>query len=180
MVMVTSHQHRLVVVQMLHHVLTHLVTDQIGVPPTWLGRAGAASRQESPRRPARRSSSSSCGGRSDGSPSINHFTLRRGSTRASRPAILSIRTSNACCQRAGSPRWPAVTTEPRRLTPARIRRGSHNLCVTAACPARAPDPSRSGPGSPPGSKNKQRARRHNVGKTVKRAESIKEHQAQQG
>jgi hypothetical protein len=29
----------------------------------------------------------------------------------------------------------------------------------------------------PGSKNKHRAKRHDVGKTVKRAESIKEHQA---
>ncbi|MGH3313279.1 MAG: NF041680 family putative transposase [Streptomyces sp.] len=71
-------------------------------------------------------------------------------------------------------------TEPRRLTPARVRRGFRNLRVTAARPAIAPKPSRPGPGRPPGSKNKHRARRHNVGKTVKRAESIKEHQAQRG
>ncbi|GGZ71245.1 NF041680 family putative transposase [Streptomyces echinoruber] len=69
---------------------------------------------------------------------------------------------------------------PRRLTPARVRRGFRNVRATAARPARAPKPSRPGPGRPPGSKNKQRARRHDVGKTIKRAESIKEHQAQQG
>ncbi len=71
-------------------------------------------------------------------------------------------------------------TEPRRLTPARVRRGFRNVRATAARPATAPKPSRAGPGRPPGSKNKQRARRHDVGKTVKRAESIKEHQAQRG
>ncbi|MFF4831815.1 hypothetical protein [Streptomyces sp. NPDC001315] len=70
--------------------------------------------------------------------------------------------------------------EPRRLTPARVRRGFRNVRATAARPASAPKPSRPGPGRPPGSKNKQRARRHDVGKTVKRAESIKEHQAQRG
>ncbi|MFF4764859.1 transposase, partial [Streptomyces sp. NPDC001292] len=70
--------------------------------------------------------------------------------------------------------------EPRRLTPARVRRGFRNVHATAARPASAPKPSRPGPGRPPGSKNKQRARRHDVGKTVKRAESIKEHQAQRG
>lgn len=70
--------------------------------------------------------------------------------------------------------------EPRRLTPARVRRGFRNLRATAACPAAAPQPSRPGPGRPPGSKNRQRAKRHDVGKTVKRAESIKEHQTRRG
>jgi DDE superfamily endonuclease len=70
--------------------------------------------------------------------------------------------------------------EPRRLTPARVRRGFRNVRATAARPAAAPKPSRPGPGRPPGSKNKHRAKRHDVGKTVKRAESIKEHQAQLG
>lgn len=69
--------------------------------------------------------------------------------------------------------------EPRRLTPARVRRGFRNVRATAARPASPPKPSRPGPGRPPGSKNKQRARHHDVGKTVERAESIKEHQAQQ-
>ncbi|MGW7201851.1 NF041680 family putative transposase, partial [Streptomyces chryseus] len=71
-------------------------------------------------------------------------------------------------------------TEPRRLTPARVRRGFRNVRATAARPAAAPKPSRPGPGRPPGSKNKHRASRHGVGKTVKRAESIKEHQARTG
>ncbi|MGW3874263.1 NF041680 family putative transposase [Streptomyces sp. NPDC005055] len=70
--------------------------------------------------------------------------------------------------------------EPRRLTPARVRRGFRNVRATAARPAAAPKPSKPGPGRPPGSKNKQRATRHDVGKTVKRAESIKEHQARRG
>lgn len=68
-------------------------------------------------------------------------------------------------------------TGPRRLTPARVRRGFRNVRAAAAGPAAAPKPSRSGPGRPAGSKNKHQARRHGVGKTVKRAESIKEHQA---
>jgi len=70
--------------------------------------------------------------------------------------------------------------EPRRLTPARVRRGFRNVRATTARPAAAPKPSRPGPGRPPGSKNRQRAMRHVVGKNVKRAESIKEHQAQRG
>ncbi|TQF01215.1 transposase [Kitasatospora acidiphila] len=70
--------------------------------------------------------------------------------------------------------------EPRRLTPARVRRGFRNVRAMTARPAAAPKPSRPGPGRPPGSKNKHRAKRHDVGKTVKRAESIKEHQAQRG
>ncbi|MEU6896208.1 NF041680 family putative transposase [Streptomyces sp. NPDC046557] len=67
--------------------------------------------------------------------------------------------------------------EPRRLTPARVRRGFRNVRATAARPAAAPKPSFPGPGRPLGSKNKYQAKHHDVGKTVKRAESIKEHQA---
>ncbi|MGW2867593.1 NF041680 family putative transposase [Kitasatospora sp. NPDC001225] len=70
--------------------------------------------------------------------------------------------------------------EQRRLTPARVRRGFRNIRATATCPAAAPKPSRPGPGRPPGSKNKHRAKRHDVGKTVKRAKTIKKHQAHQG
>ena len=76
--------------------------------------------------------------------------------------------------------WERPVSEPRRLTPARVRRGFRNIRATAACPAAAPKPSRPGPGRPPGSKNKHRAEQHDVGKTVKRAESIKEHQASKG
>ncbi|WP_406434277.1 transposase [Streptomyces sp. NBC_01589] len=71
-------------------------------------------------------------------------------------------------------------TEPRRLTPARVRRGFRNLRPTTACPAAAPKPSRPGPGRPPGSKNRHRAKHHDVGKTIKRAETIKEHEARRG
>ncbi|MGW3186220.1 NF041680 family putative transposase [Kitasatospora sp. NPDC001119] len=67
--------------------------------------------------------------------------------------------------------------EPRRLTPARVRRGFRNVRVTTARPAAAPKPSRPGPGRPPGSKNKHRAKHHDVGKTVKRAKTIKAHDA---
>lgn len=58
--------------------------------------------------------------------------------------------------------------EPGRLTPARVRRGFRNLRPTLHCPARAPKPSRPGPGRPLGSKNKQPAPRYDVGKTVRR------------
>ncbi|MFE6848033.1 hypothetical protein [Streptomyces sp. NPDC057686] len=71
-------------------------------------------------------------------------------------------------------------TEPRRLTPARVRRGFRNVRATTARPAAAPKPSRPGPGRPSGSKNNHQARHHHVGKTVKPAESIKEHQARRG
>ncbi|MFF3557847.1 NF041680 family putative transposase [Streptomyces tsukubensis] len=64
--------------------------------------------------------------------------------------------------------------EPGRLTPARVRRGFRNLRPNLACPARAPKPSRPGPGRPPGSKNRQPATRYDVGKTAKRPESITE------
>jgi hypothetical protein len=76
--------------------------------------------------------------------------------------------------------WERPATEPRRLTPARVRRGFRNIRATASRPAAAPKPTRPGPGRPPGSKNKQRAKHHDVGKTIKRAESIKEHQTQRG
>ncbi|MBQ0987793.1 transposase [Streptomyces sp. F63] len=46
-------------------------------------------------------------------------------------------------------------TEPRRLTPARVRRGFRNGRAAASRPAAAPKPSRLGPGRPPGSRNKQ-------------------------
>ncbi|MFE9883326.1 zeta toxin family protein [Streptomyces sp. NPDC005784] len=59
-------------------------------------------------------------------------------------------------------------------------RGFRNVRATATRPAAAPKPSRPGLGRPAGSKNKHRAKCHDVGKTVKRAESIKEHQARRG
>ncbi|WP_405836674.1 NF041680 family putative transposase [Streptomyces sp. NBC_01518] len=65
--------------------------------------------------------------------------------------------------------------EPGRLTPARVRRGFRNLRPYLACPARALRPSHPGPGRPLGSKNRQPATRHDVGKTVKRADTFGEH-----
>ncbi|MGV9456858.1 NF041680 family putative transposase [Streptomyces sp. NPDC003635] len=65
--------------------------------------------------------------------------------------------------------------EPRRLTPARVRRGFRHLRVKTARPADVPQPSRPGPGRPPGSKNRRSAPRHEPGKTVKRVETLTEH-----
>jgi hypothetical protein len=65
-------------------------------------------------------------------------------------------------------------TEPGRLTPARVRRGFRNLRPNLPCPARAPKPNRPGPGRPPGSKNRYPATRYDVGKSVRRPETIAE------
>ncbi|MEU7728448.1 NF041680 family putative transposase [Streptomyces sp. NPDC040724] len=64
-------------------------------------------------------------------------------------------------------------TAPDRLTPARVRRGFRNIRAHLACPTRVPKPTGSGPGRPPGAKNKHRAPRYDVGKTVKRPETLK-------
>ena len=61
---------------------------------------------------------------------------------------------------------------PERLTPARVRRGFRHLRAKTGHPASAPKPSRPGPGRPPGAKNRHRATRHDVGKTVKRATTV--------
>ena len=60
--------------------------------------------------------------------------------------------------------WEKPATQPRRLTPARVRRGFRNIRPTTSHPASAPKPSHPGPGRPPGVKNKQRAPHHHVGK----------------
>jgi hypothetical protein len=69
---------------------------------------------------------------------------------------------------------------PDRLTPARVRRGFRNIRPTTLLPARAPKPSRPGPGRPLGSRNRHPATSHNVGKTVKRDRSITEHTQRTG
>ena len=51
---------------------------------------------------------------------------------------------------------------PERLTPARVRRGFRHLRTKAGNPARAPKPSRPGPGRPPGRRNRHPAARHDV------------------
>ncbi|MGW1355707.1 NF041680 family putative transposase, partial [Streptomyces sp. NPDC002409] len=60
-----------------------------------------------------------------------------------------------------------------RLTPARGRRGFRNIRAHLACQARVPKPRGAGPGRPPGAKNRHRAPRYDVGKTVKRPETLK-------
>ncbi|MFG1808283.1 transposase [Streptomyces sp. NPDC049040] len=60
-----------------------------------------------------------------------------------------------------------------RLTPARVRRGFRNIRAHLACPARVPKPRGAGHGRPSGAKNKHRAPRYDVGKTVKRPETLK-------
>jgi hypothetical protein len=62
---------------------------------------------------------------------------------------------------------------PDRLTPARVRRGFRNIRAHLICPTHVPKPRGAGPGRPPGSKNKRRAPRYDVGKTVKRPETLK-------
>lgn len=71
--------------------------------------------------------------------------------------------------------WEKPVTEPRQLTPARVRRGFRNLYATTTSPAAAPKPSRPGPGRPLGSTNRTPATRHNVGKTVKRDLTLQQH-----
>ena len=58
---------------------------------------------------------------------------------------------------------------PERLTPARVRRGFRHLRPKADLPTNAPKPTRPGPGRPPGTPNRHRAPRHDVGKTPKPA-----------
>ena len=62
--------------------------------------------------------------------------------------------------------------QPGRLTPARVRRGFRNIRPTTLLPARAPKPSRPGPGRPPGSRNRRPATSYDNGKTVKRDTTI--------
>jgi hypothetical protein len=76
--------------------------------------------------------------------------------------------------------WEKPITEPRRLTPARVRRGFRNLHATTTRPAAAPKPSRPGPGRPLGSTNHTPATRHEVGKTVKRDRTLEHHRNHTG
>jgi hypothetical protein len=69
---------------------------------------------------------------------------------------------------------------PGRLTPARVRRGFRNIRTTAGCPAGAPKPGKPGPGRPPGSRNRHPAPSYDVGKTFKRARTLKTMREQEG
>lgn len=64
--------------------------------------------------------------------------------------------------------------------PARVRRGFRNIRANLPELARAPKPSRPGPGRPAGSRNKIKAPVHDVGKTEKRALTLEEHYAALG
>ncbi|MET9403318.1 NF041680 family putative transposase [Kitasatospora sp. NPDC002965] len=61
--------------------------------------------------------------------------------------------------------------ESNKLTPARVRRGFRNLHVQSPTPARAPKPSRPGPGRPLGSRNSRSATRHDVGRVLATGEA---------
>jgi hypothetical protein len=76
--------------------------------------------------------------------------------------------------------WEKSMSEPRRLTPARVRRGFRNLHTTTTRPATAPKPSQPGPGRPTGSTNRHPATRYEVGKTVKRDLTLEQHQDHTG
>jgi hypothetical protein len=73
--------------------------------------------------------------------------------------------------------WEAPA-EPGRLTPARVRRGFRNLRPDLGCPARAPKPSRPGPGRPKGRRNTRRAPVYDPGKTTKRNRSLAQQDAE--
>lgn len=62
--------------------------------------------------------------------------------------------------------------EPNRLTPARVRRGFRHLRAKMTSPARAPKPSRPGPGRPPGSKNRRAATCQEVGRVLATGEAF--------
>ncbi|MGW7517920.1 transposase [Streptomyces sp. NPDC054796] len=74
--------------------------------------------------------------------------------------------------------WEKATSPGQVLTPARVRRGFRHLRPNLAQPARAPKPSRPGPGRPPGSRNRHPASRYDVGKTVRRPANITERDEQ--
>lgn len=76
--------------------------------------------------------------------------------------------------------WEKRVTEPRRLTPARVRRGFRNLHPTTTHPTAAPKPSRPGPGRPPGTTNRHPTTRYEVSKTVKRDLTLVQHRNHAG
>ncbi|TQE21621.1 transposase [Streptomyces ipomoeae] len=68
--------------------------------------------------------------------------------------------------------WEKTTRAGTALTPTRVRRGFRNIRPYLGSPARAPKPTRPGPGRPPGVRNRHPATRYDVGKTVKRPETL--------
>ncbi len=70
--------------------------------------------------------------------------------------------------------WEKTTRPGTALTPTRVRRWFRNIRPRLGSPARAPKPARPGPGRPPGLPNRQRPTRYDVGKTLKRPETLTE------
>jgi len=70
--------------------------------------------------------------------------------------------------------WEKTTRPGIALTPTRVRRGFRHIRPHLGSPARAPKPTRPGPGRPSGSRNRHIATRYDVGKTVKRPETVTE------
>jgi len=68
--------------------------------------------------------------------------------------------------------WEKTTRPGTTLTPTRVRRWFKNIRPHLGSPARAPKPTRPGPGRPPGVRNRHPATRYDVGKTVKRPETL--------
>ncbi|MFC9817177.1 hypothetical protein ACFVJM_34565 [Streptomyces virginiae] len=66
---------------------------------------------------------------------------------------------------------PTGPTPKRPGTAPSARRPVRNLHAKTGSPASAPKPSRSGPGRPPGSKNRRLATRHDVGKVLATGEA---------
>lgn len=62
--------------------------------------------------------------------------------------------------------WEKTPATPARLSAARVRRGFRCVRSRMPVPARAPKPTRPGPGRPPGTSNTRRARRYQPGKTT--------------
>jgi hypothetical protein len=76
--------------------------------------------------------------------------------------------------------WERRARGPRQLSPARVRRGFRNLRATSLLPARAPRTPTPGPGRAPGVPNRHPAPRYHVGKTTKRARTLKARHQQTG
>ncbi|WP_369265192.1 NF041680 family putative transposase [Streptomyces sp. R35] len=68
--------------------------------------------------------------------------------------------------------WEKSTRPGTTMTPTRVRRAFRNIRPRLTNPARVPKPTRPGPGRPPGSKNRHPATRYDVGKTIKRPETL--------
>jgi hypothetical protein len=76
--------------------------------------------------------------------------------------------------------WERRARGPRQLSPARVRRGFRNIRATTTLPASAPRTPKPGPGRPAGVPNRHPAPRYHVGKTTKRARTLKARHQQTG